>query len=64
MLQTELQRENAVVEIITFGSPPARDRFRRLLVDLRINNEDFGRRLVRNELGAQDDNRYNWCGGR
>lgn len=64
MLQQEFDRPDAKVEVITFGSPVAKDDYGRTLVRLRINSEDFGERLLRNDLALESNRRAGWCNGR
>lgn len=64
MVNEEVTREGARITITTFGTPPVRDGYDRILVELRVNGEDIGQKLVRNQLAVQQDRRFAWCGGR
>jgi endonuclease YncB( thermonuclease family) len=64
MLQQELDRANARIEVITFGEPAKFDDYGRSLVRLRVNGEDFGARLLRNDLAVESGGRVGWCNGR
>lgn len=64
MLRQEFARTNVRVEVVTFGNPIVKDDYERTLVQLRINGEDFGQRLLRNDLGIEGNRRAGWCNGR